>query len=185
MTAPLDSLKLGTYSFDSPGPLDLHPYSLVPDKLPLTSPLAISPGQAIERRVPFPDSPKRAAGLTSLKLTSFGPFSPPPKNPEDKHSKLHTEKSRRPSVLQAKKTQPTAAIMGSGYDPKAARSDLERQRQKMKKMGVDLTPGMESGHRPPKSGLPVDVSRKVSLVSCAADSKDLHRWLAQTSLASA
>jgi hypothetical protein len=71
-------------------------------------------------------------------------------------------RDRRTNVLQAKRTQPTEAVLGSAYDSKSARSDLERQREKMRKLGVDLTPGMEDGRRPPKSGLPRDVSDRQS-----------------------
>ena len=160
MTAPLDTFNIGTYTFDSPAKQNLHPYSV---NKPVQPASPSSPTAAIvsatTRRIPFPSSPdKSPIDSAPAPHTSFGPFSPPPKKVTRKTAVCRGVAARRPSVLQAKKTQPTASALGSGYDSKGGRSELERQRQVLKKMGVDLTPGMESGHRPPKSGLPRDVS---------------------------
>jgi len=170
MTAPLDSLNLGTLSFDSPGEDRLHPYSLIPAK-PDPQILLIHTEQPGENRlVPFPLSLTTVAYPVSVDgPASFGPFSPPPTKGRDRPARPQAKmegkrerRDRRTNVLQAKRTQPTEAVLGSAYDSKSAWSDLERQREKMRKLGVDLTPGMEDGRRPPKSGLPRDVSDRQS-----------------------
>jgi hypothetical protein len=66
------------------------------------------------------------------------------------------EKERRPSVLQVRKAQPKANIIGTGAQ--AASREKEREFEKYQRMGIDLTPGMQDGNRPAKSGLPVSVS---------------------------
>lgn len=172
MTAPIDSIDVTKFmcapsNTASPEQSRIaHPYSTVPVAIdsprPPTPPMKIARPSLAQGEYPQPDQPASAT-VASLEaaMTSFDPFTAPHKAKSIK--KPPPRHDVRPSVLQPCKTQPRAMALGSGVD--SARADLERQREKLKRMGVDLTPGMEDGNRPPKSGLP-----KV----------DLERWLIAT-----
>lgn len=163
MTAPMESIDVtGFMCAASPEQYRAHPYSMVP--VVFASPDPPIPPTKIARPVDHailaePLSHRNDAGVT---VQSFDPFIVSKSTKEKSTKKPSRIQSDRPKVLQPRRGQPKA--MAVGQDP--ARVELERQRERLRKMGIDLTPGMVDGNRPPKSGLPKG---------------DLERWLIHSS----
>ncbi|KAK1926949.1 hypothetical protein DB88DRAFT_536948 [Papiliotrema laurentii] len=172
LSAPIESIDMsrvvGIESPERPG----HPFAIAP--VPTELPGSTSRNREIlpeVKRDPRSDR-NRLSGMSSLQrpldCDTYTPRSLPikskkKKDKETKKSKSgERERDNRQPLAPARKTQSKAMVVGEDL----ARAELERQREKLRKMGVDLTLGMESGNRPPKSGMPIN---------------ELQRWLLQTS----
>lgn len=164
LTAPIESINTLYTGSNSPEQTKAHPYSRAPIYQDIEAP---PPSLAEHKLTAPPADPKTVSQEDKVprptSLVSYDPFTVPPKQRKVKEKgsgKPKPPKDPRP-VLQLKKTQPKAAIVGGCSETRDGRMELERQREKLRRMGVDLTPGMVDGQRPPKSGLPMAVGRSL------------------------
>ena len=167
LTAPIEAINTSLPGYDSPERVRAHPYSAI---LPQDTTISLrqteteAPKTAASARM----RPHVRAAPSVPVLASHDPFTArfeifPEKIQATTQPPI--VKAARP-VLQLKKVQPNAPKSTRGNNERDARDrriELERQREKLRRMGVDLTPGMVDGQRPPKSGLPMSVSLRMSV----------------------
>ncbi len=138
LTAPIDQIPWTMEDPTTPQRVDAHPYAIV---------------QADWRSPPPPTPPSKSSLKPMYTIpiqphdhdTSFDPFTAPPPVPRRPIGLRNRSNSSIPAALKPRRTVPRVEVLGTGH------SDGYRP-------GVDLTPGRETGNRPPKSGLPNEVS---------------------------
>jgi hypothetical protein len=163
LTAPIDQILSTSEDSCTPERDRAHPYASAQHDLPFPSPPTPSSKSPLKPiyTVPVQSQPDD--------LTSFDPFTVPTPTVSRQMYRCTSSNISIPAALGIRKSQPKMEILGTG-------STLPRRR-------VNLTPGMETGNRPPKSGLsstasPAHVEWNVML-TCV---QDLHRWLQSTSI---
>jgi hypothetical protein len=169
LAAPIEDLRTPDYQHHPNYPLNgyqtprtTHPFAVLQD--------TYSPAPTPPSKVPVPPAKPTQSVWTKGSIDPCA-ATPPRAGTSQTHAQMHQQSrpslagnrmkrggSSVPSVLKPRRvnTAPRQEILGTGQAK--AKYDLEKERGRRREMGVDLTPGMEDGVRPPKSGLPMSVS---------------------------